>query len=80
MRIFVKAKPGVKKEYIKEITDLFETKRERHFVVAVRERAVEGKANRAIEKAVAEYFSVPPSRARIVTGETSRDKIVEVSL
>lgn len=79
MRIFVRAKPGVKKEYIKEVTDLFEKNGARHFMVAVRERAVDGNANRAIEKALAEYFNVRPSRVRIVSGQTAKEKIVEIA-
>jgi uncharacterized protein YggU (UPF0235/DUF167 family) len=78
MKIFVRAKPGVKKAYIKEMTNLFEKKGERHFVVAVNERAVDGKANRAIERSLAEYFDVPASRVRIISGQTGREKIVEV--
>lgn len=78
MKIFVRAKPGVKKEYIKETTDLFEKNGERHFVVAVAARAVDGKANRAIERSLAEYLNVPPSHVRIVSGQTAKEKIVEV--
>jgi len=78
MKISVRAKPGVKKTYVKETTDLFERVGERHFVVAVAERAVDGRANRAIEKALAEYFDVPASRVRIVSGQTAREKTVEV--
>ena len=79
MKIFVRAKPGVKKAYVKETTDLFEKNGERHFVVAVGERAVEGNANRAIEKSLAEYFDVPSSRVRIVSGQTAKEKVVEIS-
>jgi uncharacterized protein YggU (UPF0235/DUF167 family) len=78
MRIFVRAKPGVKREYIKETSDLFEKNGERHFVVAVKERAVDGKANRAIERAIADHFTVAPSHVRIVSGHTLKEKIFEV--
>lgn len=78
MRIFIRAKPGVKKAYIKETIDLFEKKGERHFVVAVSERAIEGKANRAIEKAIAEYLNVARSRVRVVSGQSAKEKIVEI--
>jgi uncharacterized protein YggU (UPF0235/DUF167 family) len=78
MRIFVRAKPGVKKEYVKEATDLFEKSGERHFVVAVAARAVDGKANRAIERSLAEHFNVPSSRVRIVSGSMAKEKIVEI--
>jgi uncharacterized protein (TIGR00251 family) len=79
MKIFVRAKPGVKKAYIKETTGLFAKNGERHFVVAVSERAVDGKANRAIEKVLAEYFGVALSRVRIVSGQTGKEKIVEIA-
>ena len=78
MKIFVRAKPGVKKAYVKETTDLFGKKGERHFVVAVAARAVEGKANRAIEHVLAGYFAVPASRVRIVSGHTAKEKLVEI--
>ena len=78
MRIFIRAKPGIKKAYIKETTDLFGKKGERHFVVAVSERAIEGKANRAIEKAIAEYLNVARSRVRVVSGQSAKEKIVEI--
>jgi hypothetical protein len=78
MKIFVRAKPGVKKAYVKETTDLFERAGERHFVVAVNERAVDGKANRAIERALAEHFDVPTSCVRIIAGQTAKEKVVEV--
>jgi hypothetical protein len=78
MKIFVRAKPGVKKAYIKETTDLFEKSGERRFVVAVNERAVEGKANRAIEHAIADHLGVASSRVRIISGQTTKEKVVEV--
>jgi uncharacterized protein YggU (UPF0235/DUF167 family) len=79
MKISVRAKPGVRKEYVKETTDLFEKKGERRFVVAVAARAVDGAANRAIERAIAEHFSVAPARVRIVSGATAKEKVIEIS-
>ncbi|HVM77076.1 MAG TPA: DUF167 domain-containing protein [Candidatus Paceibacterota bacterium] len=78
MKILVRAKPGAKAPRIEEITGLFEAKGERQFVIAVKEPAKEGKANRAIERALSEYFNVPVSQIRIVSGETRRDKVVEI--
>ena len=80
MKIFVCAKPGFKKTYVKETTDLFAGKNgERHFVVAVAERAADGKANRAIERSLAEYFGVAALRVRIMAGQTTKEKIVEIT-
>ena len=85
MKIFVKAKPGAKKESVRKAQEpdgLFPKAGAKaalpQFVVAVKERPTDGKANRAIEKAIAGYFKVPLSRARIVSGHASREKIVEI--
>jgi uncharacterized protein (TIGR00251 family) len=47
-------------------------------IVAVTARAVDGKATEAALRAVAEAFSVPRRDVTLVTGATSRDKVVEV--
>lgn len=81
MRIFIKAKPGAKKAFVKEEDGgLFTANNggERRFAVAVTEPASQGKANRAIEDALAAYFKIAPSRVRIVAGHTSRQKIAEI--
>jgi uncharacterized protein YggU (UPF0235/DUF167 family) len=44
----------------------------------VRERAVEGAANDACVRAVAEHFGVAPSRVSIVRGGTSRRKTIKI--
>lgn len=73
MRIFVKAKPGVKKDSIEKIDAL-------HFKVSVKARAEDGKANMAIGELLAEYFGVPKSGVRIIRGHQGRQKIVEVDV
>lgn len=47
-------------------------------VVAVTARAVDGKATQATLDAVAEAFGVRPRQVVLVTGQTSRDKVVEI--
>ena len=47
-------------------------------VVHVRERAVDGKANAAVERVVAAYLGVAPSRVAIVRGHTARTKLIRV--
>ncbi|MBI4708764.1 MAG: DUF167 domain-containing protein [Candidatus Portnoybacteria bacterium] len=71
MKIFVQAKPRARKEFIEKIS-------ETHFVVAVCEPPEKGRANEAIIKALAQYFSVARSRIRITSGASSRNKIVEI--
>lgn len=83
MKIFIKAKPGAKTESVREIEGLFPASGDKaetapQFVVSVKEPPTDGKANRAIERALAEYFHVPPARVRIVSGHASREKVVEV--
>ncbi|MSQ22986.1 MAG: DUF167 domain-containing protein [Chloroflexi bacterium] len=41
-------------------------------------RAVEGRANEAVCKLIAEWQGVPPSSVRVVQGARSRTKIVEI--
>jgi len=74
MRISIKAKPAAKRTEVRAETG----PTGEYFVVAVTEPPREGRANRAIVEALAEYFKVPVSRVRIISGFTSREKIVEI--
>jgi uncharacterized protein (TIGR00251 family) len=40
---------------------------------------VEGRANKALKKLLAEHLGIPPSRIAIITGQRSREKLVQVS-
>ena len=46
--------------------------------IGIMEKPVKGKANTAIIKQIAKYFGISKSCVRIVAGEKSNDKIVEV--
>ena len=70
MKISVKAKPG---SYEEKITKLDEAS----FVISVKEPPVNGLANKAILKVLREYFHT--SNVRIVSGHTSRNKIIEIN-
>jgi len=69
MKIFVKAKPSAKEEKIEKID-------ENHFKISVKEPPVKGLANKAIIKALSEYFNT--SRVRITSGYTNPNKIIEI--
>lgn len=71
MKIFVQAKPRSKEERVEKIDDT-------HFVVFVKEPPVQGKANVAIAKALAEHFGVSVSFVRLVSGFASKEKTFEV--
>jgi uncharacterized protein YggU (UPF0235/DUF167 family) len=48
-------------------------------VLRVRERAIEGAANAACIRALAEFYAVAPSNITLVHGEKSRRKIFALS-
>jgi len=48
------------------------------YVVRVKEPPVEGRANRAVLRLLASHLAVPESRLRIVSGFSSRNKVIEV--
>jgi uncharacterized protein (TIGR00251 family) len=53
--------------------------RDGRLVVRVSAPALEGRANRAVCRVLAECLGVPPGRLAIVRGERHRDKVIEVS-
>ena len=71
MIIQVKAKPASQEEKIIKISD-------NEFEVWVKEPPIQGRANRAIIKALAGYFKVPSSSVRIISGYTSRLKVISI--
>ena len=71
MRIFVKIKTGAKKDLVKKL-------RENEFSVFVKAAPVEGKANNALSKLIAEYFDIAPSRVKIIGGARARRKTIEI--
>lgn len=68
----VRVKPGSSKG------PLVETGDDGVLTVFVRERAIEGKANDAVERTLAAHFGEPPSRVRIVRGHFARIKTVRI--
>ena len=48
-------------------------------VVTVREPATEGKANAAVERVLADYLGVAPTRVTIVRGQSANVKTVRVT-
>ncbi len=66
--VSVHVKPGSKKG------PLVETGPDGELTVYVRERAVDGKANAAVIRVLAEHFGVPRSRVELTGGASSRIK------
>jgi len=71
MKIKVKVKPNSRTEELSREGD--------SFIVKVKEPPKEGKANQAVIKLLAEYFGVPQSQVRILSGFRSKSKVVEVA-
>ena len=72
MKIFVKVKAGARTEKVSRIDDL-------HFLVSVKEIPLEGKANKAVINALAEYLKLSKSQIMIITCFASREKIISIS-
>ncbi len=73
MRIKVKVKPGSKREEVKELSpDYLE--------VRVSAPPEKGKANERVIELLAKHYGVRKSAVRIIRGETSREKLIEIDL
>ncbi|MBI2483930.1 DUF167 domain-containing protein [Candidatus Uhrbacteria bacterium] len=72
MHITVKSKPRSSKPSVTTHDD-------GTFTIAVREPAIDDRANRAIQKALADQLGVAPSRVRLVRGQKNREKVFEVA-
>jgi uncharacterized protein len=68
MIIAVRVKPGSRKG------PLVEVGADGELTIYVLERAVDGKANEAVVKLLAEHLDVPRGRVRLIAGATARIK------
>ena len=71
MKISVRVKPNAKQEKIEKVN-------EGQFLIRVKEKPQEGKANKAVIKVLSEYFEVPQSRIVLLKGQSSKEKIFEI--
>jgi len=69
-RVAVRVKPGSKTTGIEQDAQ--------GLLLRVRERAVEGAANEACIRALAEHFKLAPSRITLVRGAHSRQKLFDI--
>lgn|GEM_PF-166723 len=70
MRIFVRVKPNAKRSEVEKIGE--------EFLVSVKAPPVKGRANAELIEVLADYFKVPKSKVKIVAGERSKRKVVEI--
>lgn len=83
MKIIVRAKTKAKQNAVERVEqpylELDKNKDELvTYKVSVKEAPVAGKANEAIIKILAEYFDIAPSRIKLITGQTSKQKVFEI--
>jgi uncharacterized protein len=71
--VVVRVKPGSRKGPLVEVGPNGE------LTIYVRERAVDGKANDAVTRLLADHLQLPRSRVELVSGTTSRLKRFRVS-
>lgn len=71
MRVLVRVKANSKIEAVEKTGDNV-------FLVRVKAPAIEGRANSAVIKAMAEYFDVPRSRISVIHGLKNKNKLLEI--
>lgn len=71
MRIKIKTQPGAKKAEVLETAT-------GEFKVRVNAKPVDGAANIRLIEILAEHFNVPFGAIRIISGATSREKVIEI--
>jgi len=72
MQLLIEVHPNSRQEKIEKITDSV-------YKIYVREPAREGKANKAVIEALAEYFKVAKGLIAIKAGKTAKNKVVVIS-
>lgn len=72
MKVFVKTRPNAKKEKVEQADG-------GRFIVSVKEPPKEGKANEAVIRVLAEYLGIAKSRFKIISGRSSKQKVINIS-
>lgn len=70
-KLWVQVKPQARKQSIEKIS-------EQEYRIAVQAAPVAGKANDEVVELLARYFSVPKSSVKVLRGQSSRKKLVEI--
>lgn len=83
MRITVNVKTSSREEKVEQVSQAslgFNNDREDKvlYKVFVKEEPIDGKANNAVIRVLADYFNVPKSLIHLISGHTYKQKIFEV--
>jgi len=71
MKVSIKVIPNAKKNEVSQEGEKLK--------VRVTAPAVDGRANKAVIEILAEFFKIKKNHVRIIKGEKSREKIVEIN-
>ena len=71
LKIFVRVKPRAKAERVERLD--FD-----HYAVWVKEPPEKGRANVAVSKVLGEHFGKSPFLVKVVSGHSSRQKVIEL--
>ena len=71
MKYSVKVKPGARTDEVFREGEIL--------IIKTKEPPREGRANTAVIRLAAQFFKVPRSEVRIVSGLASRNKVIEIS-
>lgn len=71
MKLFIRVKPGKKKESISHENNLW--------LISINVPAVDGKANERLVEFLSEVLKIPKSRIEIQKGHSSPFKVLEIS-
>lgn len=69
--IRVKAFPGSKKDHVEETG-------EKVLRIFVREAAQDNQANRAVIRAISEYYTIPENKLRLISGHHGLNKMIQI--
>ncbi len=78
MRVYVQARANAKTEQVQAV-DPPAGRSGTYLKISVTAVPVAGRANRAIAKALAEYFSVAVGRVKIRSGQSAKMKVFEIT-
>ena len=67
VKVFPKSK---KEEFIK--------KNEDSFIIKIKEKPIEGEANKSVINLLSSHFNIPSKKFRIIKGSKTRNKIIEI--
>ena len=70
-KITITVKPNSKKPGVEKISD-------DQYIIRVSQPPIDGKANQAVIEILADYFDLSKSKIKMVKGEKSKTKVVEL--